>query len=230
MKRLFILTCFASLSVVAVAGVLDETVSAVSDYRFRGVSQSNLQPSLANQIEFTGDDGFWLGNKLNSISKQEYPGIGLEADVYGGYTHQFDNGWKIYLGDYEYTYGGATKFNTNEVFAQLRVPYLTFKYYRSMSDYFAAANSVGNQYFSLDNYLPIEEITFISHVGYTKSPLNGASYADWRVGPAYTFYGIELALNYYWNSGLSLNQKKAYTADSHELYKNAFVLSIGKSW
>ena len=83
MKKLILI--LALLSTTAVAGQLDETFGAVSDYRFRGISQSKSEPSLSNQLEYRDDSGIWVGNKLNTVSKQEYNnGAGTEADVYGG--------------------------------------------------------------------------------------------------------------------------------------------------
>ena len=228
-KKLLVL--LAVCSSLAHAGTVDETASAVSDYRFRGISQSNNLPSMANQLEYKDDSGIWVGNKLNTVSKQEYPnGQGTEADIYGGYHHQFSDDVRIFVGDYEYTYAGATQFNTNEVFAQIRFSYFTFKYYRSITNEFAVPGTVGTQYFNLDNYIPISDATLVSHVGRTVSPATGMSYTDWRTGPTININGVDVAVTYYWNSGLSNTFKLANTVDAHQLYRNAVVLSIGKSF
>ena len=228
-KKLLLL--LAVCSSLAHAGTIDETVSAVTDYRFRGISQSNLEPSLANQVEYTSDDGLWIGNKLNTVSKQEYTnGLGTEADVYAGWTHKWTDDIKTYVGDYEYTYAGATQFNTNEVFAQLRVPYFTFKYYRSTTNEFAVPGTMGTQYASVDNYIPYKDVTLVSHVGYTRSPVTGLSYADWKIGPTVNIEGIDVAVNYYWNTGMSNDFKLANTVNGHQLYRNAVILSVGKSF
>ena len=229
MKKLILI--LALISTTAVAGTIDETFGVVNDYRFRGISQSNSGPSLANQLEYKDDSGLWVGNKLNTVSKQEYPnGLGTEADVYGGYHHQFLDDVRIFVGDYEYTYAGATQFNTNEVFAQLRVPYFTFKYYRSTTNEFAVPGTMGTQYASVDNYVPYKDVTLVSHVGYTRSPVAGLSYADWRIGPTVNIEGIDVAVNYYWNTGLSNEFKSANTVDGHQLYRNAVILGLSKSW
>ena len=99
MKKLILI--LALLSTTAFAGQLDETFGAVSDYRFRGISQSDMKPSLSNQLEYRDDTGLWVGNKLNTVSKQEYvDGTGTEADVYGGYHYQFSDDVRIFVGDY----------------------------------------------------------------------------------------------------------------------------------
>lgn len=229
MKKLILI--LALLSTTAVAGQLDETFGAVSDYRFRGISQSKSEPSLSNQLEYRDDSGIWVGNKLNTVSKQEYNnGAGTEADVYGGYHYRFSDDVRIFVGDYEYTYAGATNYNTNEVFAQLRVPYFTFKYYRSITNEFAAPGTTGTQYASVDNYLSYKDVTLVSHVGYTRSPVTGLSYADWKIGPTTNIEGIDVAVTYYWNTGLSDTFKSINTVDTHQLYRNAVVLGLSKSW
>jgi uncharacterized protein (TIGR02001 family) len=228
MKKLLLILLFCS---TAHAGTFDVTEGVVGDYRFRGISQSDMAPSIASLVEYRDDSGLWLGNKLNTVSKQEYNnGIGGEADVYGGYHYKFNDDIKIFVGDYTYNYPGATKYYTNEVFAQLRVPYFTFKYYRSLTNEFGVAGTVGTQYYSVDNYLPIKEVTLVSHAGRTVSPVTGLSYNDWRVGPTYNISGVDVSVTYYWNSGLSADFKTANTVDGHELYHNALVLGVSKSW
>jgi uncharacterized protein (TIGR02001 family) len=229
MKKLLLLLLIVSTTVQA--GQLDETVSVVTDYRFRGISQSNLEPSLANQLEYKDDSGLWVGNKLNTVSKQEYTnGLGTEADIYGGWHHQFSNDVRIFVGDYEYTYAGATQFNTNEVFAQIRFNMFTVKYYRSTTDYFNVPGTVGTQYFNLDNYMPIGNITLISHVGRTVSPVSSLSYTDWRIGPTINLEGIDFSATYYWNSGMSTAFKDVNTVDNRGLYRQAVVFSVSKSF
>jgi uncharacterized protein (TIGR02001 family) len=232
MKILAILFLVAGLGFCSKphAGQLEESFGAVSDYRFRGISQSNFQPSLANQVEYRDDSGVWVGNKLNTISKQEYPGAGLESDYFGGWHHDWADGVRSYVGDYEYTYPGAPQFNTNEMFAHLRVPYFTFKYYKSLTDYFAVPGTVGTQYFNVDNYIPVQKITWITHVGRTVSPINSLSYTDWRTGFTTNIEGIDVGVTYYWNSGVSTQFRILNTTDGHALYQNAVVLSVSKSF
>ena len=225
MKKLLIL--LSLISTIAMADSFDASVGALSDYRFRGISQSDLKPSAISQEEYTADNGIWLGNKLDTVSKQEYlNGTGIESDYYAGWTHKFDD-IKIYVGDYEYTYPGATNYNTNEVFAQLRYSNITLKYYRSLTDYFAIPGTTGTQYYSVDYYLPIKDVTFVSHVGHTQ---NAYSYSDWKFGPTMNIYGVDASLSYYWNSGMSSDFKLMNTVNGNQLYRNSVVLGLSKSF
>jgi uncharacterized protein (TIGR02001 family) len=58
-----------------------------SDYRFRGISQSRLDPALSGGADYTNNPtGFYLGTWLSTIKwTKELGGDGhLEVDVYGG--------------------------------------------------------------------------------------------------------------------------------------------------
>ena len=226
MKRLLFILFFVS----AITSATELGVSALGDYRFRGISQSDLQPGLASQVEYTAGNGLWLGNRLNTISKKEYPGAGLESDYYLGWSHNWGDGVRTYVGNYEYTYPGTPNFNTNEAFVQLRVPYFTVKYYRSLTDYFAAPNTMGTQYVSIDNYIPIQQWSLITHVGRTISPLIDYRYTDWRTSITTNLEGVDLALTYYWNRNLSTQFRILNTADGHALYQNGLVLSVSKTF
>lgn len=73
----------------AVASVPTSTVtgnfSLVSDYRFRGISQSWGQPAVQGGIDYTHASGFYPGNWNSSVSSNNYNnGASLQVDLYGG--------------------------------------------------------------------------------------------------------------------------------------------------
>ena len=58
----------------------------VSDYRFRGISQSYKLPAIQAGFDYAHSSGFYLGTWASSVSGNLYPnGAGLEWDMYGGY-------------------------------------------------------------------------------------------------------------------------------------------------
>jgi len=224
------------VSINALADSVDGSVSITNDYRFRGISQSYLEPSMSTQLEYTTNLGLWAGHKFDTVSKQEYNnGIGVESDYYAGFTHRFDNGIRIYVGDYEYTYPKSKiehiSYNTNELFSQIRISGFTIKYYRSLTDYFGTPVSVGTQYYSLDNYSPLGTATLVSHIGHTNvANYSNLSYTDWHTGPVINFKGIDFALTYYWNTHMTSTFKIINTLSGNEIYNNTLVLSISKGF
>ena len=68
------------------ASPLTGNLAIVSDYRFRGISQSYRLPAVQGGIDYAHSSGFYLGNWNSSVSGNQYPnGASLEMDFYGGF-------------------------------------------------------------------------------------------------------------------------------------------------
>jgi uncharacterized protein (TIGR02001 family) len=90
-------------------------VGAVSDYRFRGISQSAQDPALQGGIDWTHKDGFYLGTWASTVDFGSGFDDDLELDVYGGYKWKAANvEWDAGLIHYNYP-GGDTD-STNEIY------------------------------------------------------------------------------------------------------------------
>lgn len=71
------------------ASPLTGNLTLVSDYRFRGISQSWLQPAVQGGLDYTHASGFYLGNWNSSVSANSYNnGASLEMDFYGGWRFE----------------------------------------------------------------------------------------------------------------------------------------------
>ena len=67
-------------------------LSIVSDYRFRGISQTFVQPAIQGGIDYSHPSGIYIGNWNSSVASQVFTGgSGIEMDFYGG--------WKTTFGD-----------------------------------------------------------------------------------------------------------------------------------
>ena len=115
MKRLFrnVARCGAVFGLVcasgeAAAGEFHGYVTAGTDYVFRGVSQSNEDPSLQGGLDYTLANGFFAGAFAARI---DYPAIPLrpdvgsvELDAYLGFSRPAgrDFTWDIALVHYQY--------------------------------------------------------------------------------------------------------------------------------
>jgi uncharacterized protein (TIGR02001 family) len=85
----------ASISLVAATaafagGTWSGSLGATSDYKFRGIAQSDEDPAVFGSVEF-GHSGFVLGAWASSIDFATFgdTGADIEVDVYAGYTHEF---------------------------------------------------------------------------------------------------------------------------------------------
>lgn len=87
-------TAQAQVELTANAGI-------VSDYRFRGVSLSNLDPAVQGGVDAETDSGLFAGAWVSTIA--DYEGAEVEVDVYGGYQRSVA-GIDLAAGAYFYLY------------------------------------------------------------------------------------------------------------------------------
>lgn len=94
----------ALCAAAANAGELTGTVTAVSDYDFRGVSLSAKDPALQASIDYAHDSGFYAGAWASNLDYG--PGIDgdIELDLYLGWAGETANeiGWDVGIVWYTY--------------------------------------------------------------------------------------------------------------------------------
>ena len=83
-------------------------VTLVSDYIFRGVSQTQGKPTVQANLDWTHAGGAYLGAFGSGVSHAAYNnGSGAEIDVYGGYRHSLNADTVIDAGLVTYWFPGA---------------------------------------------------------------------------------------------------------------------------
>ena len=83
-------------------------VTAVTDYRFRGVTQTNKHPAIQGGATIAHSSGFYVGGWGSSIDQGTAAGANAELDLIAGYSKTFD-GLTVDGGLLYYYYPGATK-------------------------------------------------------------------------------------------------------------------------
>jgi len=236
MKKLLIaLMMFAGITVAQaqVSGNLGLT----SDYRFRGVSQTQNAPAVQGGIDYNHVSGLYIGNWNSSVSSQLYTnGAGVESDVYAGFKKQVFGNFTLDVGTMNYFYpraGTNGSFDTNELYAGIGYKELiTVKYSHALSDYFGIANSKNSYYVQADAAIPVVgKLSAVAHAGRTEVNNNSKySYNDYNVGVAYDLQGWNLAAKYYINDNKTSTFMTANTINGQKLYNDAFVFSVAKSF
>lgn len=184
----------ADSSAVSVTG----SAAVVSDYRFRGLSQTYKNPAVQVGINLGLPAGFYAGFWGSNVSGNIYQnGASLETDWFAGYTYKFTPDLSIDVGGLYYWYPGAsigntgTKYNTFELHVAATYKWLTATYFATTTDFFGATDSKGSAYYQLNaNYPLTDTITLNAHVGHQKIKGAGNSigdYTDWLAGATYTF-------------------------------------------
>jgi len=236
MKKL--LTALLILAGVGLAQAQVTTnLGATSDYRFRGISQTQNAPALQGGIDYANKNGIYIGNWNSSVSSQMYTnGSGLESDLYAGYKKQV-MGVTLDIGSYNYLYprasSGSTKFDTNEVYIGAAKGPVAVKASQSLGNYFGTANSQGTRYYQADVTYPLagSKISLLAHAGRTNvANSTTLDYSDYNFGVGYNLAGWDFAAKYYTNSSLSTTLKTANTINSQQLYKNSAVLSVSRTF
>jgi len=171
-------------------------VSIVSDYAFRGVSQSNQRPAIQGGFDYAHDSGLYIGVWASSISDGS---AGLETNLYGGYT--FEAGpFAFDIGLLRYYYPGKewSAGNTTEAYVGVSWEFLTFKYSHATTDLFGQPKSKGSGYYDLSaSYEIMDGLTLDAHYGYSHVKGSGnKSYKDWSLGVTKSYGGVDFGLHY----------------------------------
>ncbi|RIA37544.1 uncharacterized protein (TIGR02001 family) [Hephaestia caeni] len=84
-------------------------VTLVSDYRFRGLTQSDEAGAVQATVNLNSAAGFYVGSFVSTIDdKVSLPGYGgAEVDLYGGYAKTLSNGIGFDVGMLYYYYPDA---------------------------------------------------------------------------------------------------------------------------
>jgi uncharacterized protein (TIGR02001 family) len=96
--------CCAACSPQAHAGQWQGSVAAVSDYMFRGVSQTYGDPALQAGLAWRGDAGWFAGAWGSSVWPYPFYSHAVEADLYAGYSLALSPRWNARATYTRYTY------------------------------------------------------------------------------------------------------------------------------
>ena len=127
-----------------------------SDYRFRGVSQTNKGPAAQGGFDLAHKSGFAAGVWASNVSEWTAPqGAGQELDLYASYSKEVA-GISLSFGGIGYFYPGAkdngvtsgasaTKnyWNTQEIFLGASYGPIAYKVSRTQSDYYFSLGKDG---------------------------------------------------------------------------------------
>jgi uncharacterized protein (TIGR02001 family) len=195
------------------AGVTS-TWTAVSDYDFRGITQSAKNPALQASLDYAHDSGWYIGAWGSNV---DFGGgdPNLEVDLYTGFTKTLDTGLSYDLGGVWYTYHSAPPIGINYVEVYAGVGYtdksgMSIKGKFFYSPDFGGASTSGDtpaEYIQADFSYPLPaNFSLTAHAGYSFGdywdkaddavPSFGRPYFDYAVGVGYTAGKFNLAVKF----------------------------------
>jgi uncharacterized protein (TIGR02001 family) len=193
------------------AGVTS-TWTLVSDYDFRGITQSAQDPALQASVDYAHDSGWYLGLWGSNIDFG--PGDpNAEVDIYTGFTKTLDSGFNYDLGGVYYAYPSASDFSYFELYAGVGFTAesgLSVKGKFFFSPDFGGDTTDGDteaQYISGDLTVPLPaNFSILGHAGYSfgdywdaledAAPPTGRPYFDYSIGVGYSVNQFSLALKF----------------------------------
>ena len=206
-------------------------MALVSDYRFRGISQTFKQPALQGGFDYShAPTGIYLGNWNSNVNEGAgFPSGNLEMDFYGGWKKSWGD-WGLDVGLIYYYYPGTDASATNgttivnprdatkthngkidntEFYIGGSWKWLSLKYYQALSDYFSQPGTEGSSYIDFTaNYDMGSGWTLIGHVGSFRlkgwdagTDATKANYTDWKIGVTKDINGWILGAAYIDTSG-----------------------------
>ncbi len=200
MRSWFAIAAGLLLATGAVQAQVTATVTAVSDYDFRGVSLSGTDPNLQGSIDWANDSGFYAG--LWASGPLDFgPGsdANVETDLYFGINGGAEEGFGWSAGFvYYYYWPDGDNVDYPEIFVGGK--------YQSFSGKLWYTNDYGNLgpdawYLegNFDHDLP-SNFSIHAHLGYNYGDywkhINGDETYDWSVGVGYQLGNFTLLLKY----------------------------------
>ena len=165
-------------------------VGAVTEYRYRGISQSRLQPALQGGVDYAHKSGFYVGAWASTIKWiKDAGGDGpVELDLYGGYKGSIADGLGYDVGLLRYQYFNhklVVSPNTTEIYGALTYGVFTAKYSHSLTNLFGFADSKNSGYLDLS-------ATFDLGNGWSLAPHLGHQVVKRTSAASYTDFSLAL--------------------------------------
>lgn len=245
MKKVMVLACTLAATCLATPAMAEDlgggfaisgSATIVSDYRFRGISQSDKRIAIQGGFGISHESGFYVSTWGSSIDDYVANGSDAEIDFVAGYSHTF-GGTTIDAGVLYYYFPGAGAVDTDFV-----EPYLSISQAIGPATIKATANyapsqsalSIGNG--DEDNFylagdlsvaIPDTPLTIWGHFGHSFGPSYltiGDEYSDWGLGASVSYRNLNFGLSYVDTDGTVI------TPSGRNASEGGVVASIGVSF
>ncbi len=165
---------------------------AVTDYRYRGLSQSGRKPALQGGADYSNKNGVYAGAWASTITWIKDSGAGasgpIEVDLYGGYKGELTKDVAFDVGLLQYAYLGnsldkatTANANTTEIYGALSFGVATAKFSNSLTNLFGSPNSKNSTYLDLSATIDAGGgWSVVPHIGVQKIK-NFTKYTDYSV-------------------------------------------------
>ena len=219
--------------------VVSYNAAIVSDYRFRGLSQSRLDPALQGGADYTHTpSGFYAGTWLSSIKwtkdtvkmNGQHGGGDVEVDLYGGKRGEIVKDVSYDVGGLYYFYpsnGLDTNANTFELYGQVGFGPAYVKYSHALTNAFGFVDSKNSGYLDVGvNYDIYDGYMLNLHAGRQNVKNNGIyTYNDYKIGITKDFGIVSVSL-----AAIKADTSAYLAPNGKNLGKTGAILTISKTF
>ncbi len=231
-------------------------ITLVSNYLYRGISQTGGRPAVQGGFDYEHKSGFYLGawGSNSSFFSDLYTDRGgregainasLELDTYLGFKNKFAKNFSYDVGFLRYNFPGAyapgaISGDTQEIYGQLGYKWITVKYSYSLGQTFGVDKAKGTNYVEANvNYEIVDGLSLGAHAG--RQTFKGAvadALAAAGASPSYTDYklGLVKEIDDY-QLGLAYSKTTArtgagsfYNILGRDLGKGVAILSLSRTF
>ena len=188
------------------------SASVVTDYRFRGISQTDKDFAVQGGFTVAHDSGFYVSVWGSSIDEYVAAGSDQEIDFIGGFKKTF-GGTTVDVGVLYYYYPGAEKFIPGYD-SDFFEPYVSVAHtfgpvsakltanYAPKSNALSVGNGKEDNLYVAGDFgvgVPNTPVSVSAHIGHSFGPsflTIGKEYTDWSVGATYAYKNLSFGVAY----------------------------------
>jgi uncharacterized protein (TIGR02001 family) len=198
-------------------------VSFVSNYVFRGITQTIGKPAIQGGFDYAHASGFYIGVWGSNVSWITGSGASgdasMEGDTYLGMRNSFATDYNYDVGLIRYNYYGTytpgtgpgftyAKADTNEAYGSIGYKWISAKLSYALGSFLTVPDATGTTYLEVNASVPLADsgVTLGAHYGKQKYKGSAAgalvtsgfdpSYSDYKVSVSKDFSGFVFGLAY----------------------------------
>lgn len=212
------------------SGQVSGTLSAVSDYRYRGITLSDRKPAAQLTVAYDDPTGLYLGAFASTVRLAPAADARAQGIAFGGYAFRMPSGLSLEAGGDYATFAGGGRDDYGEVFLGVASESLSARVFYAPRYFGQPSNAL---YGELNALLPISDrVHLLAHFGVLRTaypagypPTTARMFVDGRIG-----LGVDFSL-------LRLEVAWVGTNDEHAAYSltgarsaSTLVLSLTRSF
>jgi uncharacterized protein (TIGR02001 family) len=203
MKQVKILSAAVLLALAGAANAgVTGTLTATSDYDFRGITQSAEDPAFQASIDYAHESGWYIGAWGSNVDFCPVDGpcappvedINFEIDVYTGFSGKINDDTTWDVGFIYYAYPDESDLDTSEIYGSL-----AYKWVKGKVSYSDDIGGTGEDGIYIEGGVNVplpSNFSINAHVGQWSTDAFGDDYMDYSVGVGYAISNFNLGLKF----------------------------------